>query len=83
MVRSEFQKYWLENNSVYSETSLVVQGLRLRDSTVGATGSIPVGELRSHVPCGVAKKNKKKTVVYIQQDWELEANSCQKTVPKL
>ena len=35
---------------------------------MGATGSIPVGELRSHVPCGVAKKKpkkqKKKSSVY-------------------
>ena len=38
--------------------SLVIQWLRLYASTAGVTGSIPVGELRSHMPWGVAKKKK-------------------------
>ena len=47
-------------------TFLVVLWLRLHASNAGAVGSIPGrgtkiphgGELRSHIPCGVAKKKK-------------------------
>ena len=35
-----------------------VQTLRLCPSNAEGTGSIPVRELRSHVPCGIAKKEK-------------------------
>ena len=40
----------------YPRTSLVVQWLRLRASNTEVMGSILVGELRSHMPCGMAKK---------------------------
>ena len=39
------------------ETSLVAQGLGLQ-LPLGAWVQSLVGELRSHTPCGVAKKNK-------------------------
>ena len=46
-------------------TSLALQWLRLCASNVGSMGSILVGELRSHMPCGqkflkIKKKKKKK-----------------------
>ena len=40
------------------ETSLVAQGLGLQLPLQGAWVQSLVGELRSHMPCGVAKKNK-------------------------
>ena len=43
--------------------SLVVQCLRLRASTAGGGGSIPGGELRSHMQNGVAKKKKKRRII--------------------
>ena len=49
-------------------TSLVVQWLRHCTFTVGGTGSIPVGELRSHNPleCGqkIENKNNGSCVLY-------------------
>ena len=40
-------------------TSLAVQWLRLCASNAGAEVQSLVGKLRSHMPCGAAKKNKK------------------------
>ena len=34
----------------------MAQWLRLHASTAGDTGLIPSQELRSHIPCGMAKK---------------------------
>ena len=44
-------------------TYLVVQWLRLCASTAGGVGSIPVGELRSHMPRGTAKTKQNKEEV--------------------
>ena len=43
----------------------MVQGLRLCASTAGGTGSVLVGELRYHMPHGMAKKKKN---VYFKHD---------------
>ena len=39
----------------------MVQWLRLHASDAGGLGSILVWELRSHMPCGIAKKQNKQT----------------------
>ena len=41
------------------DTYLSVQWLRLLASTARDMGSTPVGELRSHMQCSMAKRNKK------------------------
>ena len=38
----------------------MVQWLRFHASTAGDMGLIPNQELRSHIPCGMSKKKKKK-----------------------
>ena len=48
-----FKNEWMGN-------SLEVQWLGLHASTAGATGSIPVRELRSRMLCGMAKKKEKR-----------------------
>ena len=60
----KLNKFYIFSNIHYKispQDFPVFQWLRLRTSTAGGVGSIPgVGELRSCMPGGVAKKKKKK-----------------------